>query len=121
MLLFNVFNISFSAGAHLKYASPENPGYEIGIGVIVVSVGLFVGACGMLLCAGDKQYGEFVNKFKDTTACKVYVPFSLIFRVVIGVYCATHSDQVYGTLIALAFSLAFILYSVINLPFKQAS
>jgi hypothetical protein len=26
-VLFNIFNISFSAGVHLKYASPTDDGY----------------------------------------------------------------------------------------------
>ena len=27
LVLFNIFNISFSAGVHLKYASPSDDGY----------------------------------------------------------------------------------------------
>ncbi len=27
LVLFNIFNISFSAGVHLKYASPTDDGY----------------------------------------------------------------------------------------------
>jgi hypothetical protein len=38
----------------------------------------------------------------------------------IGFYLSTKNDYEYGTIFILAFSLVFIMYTIINLPFKSA-
>jgi hypothetical protein len=38
----------------------------------------------------------------------------------IGFYLSTKNDYEYGTIFILAFSLLFIMYTIINLPFKSA-
>ena len=42
ILMFNIFNLSFSAGAHLKFAQYNETAYIEGVALIVVSVLLCV-------------------------------------------------------------------------------
>jgi hypothetical protein len=41
LVLFNIFNISFSAGVHFKYANPEDDSYGVSTFVNVVTL-LFI-------------------------------------------------------------------------------
>jgi hypothetical protein len=49
--------------------------------------------------------------------CKLYIPFTLIYRIILGFYSAVHSYYQDSTLIILGVSLIFMLYVIVNLPF----
>lgn len=49
--------------------------------------------------------------------CKLYIPFTLIYRIVLGFYSAVHSEYQDSTLIVLGISMMFMLYIIVNLPF----
>lgn len=50
----------------------------------------------------------------------MYMSISVIYRMALGTYMAVSNEDVYGTLIILAFSLIYILYNGTNLPFIDA-
>lgn len=59
-------------------------------------------------------------KFKDTFVCRCYIPLTFIYRVSISLYISLQHEFPETTLIVLAFSLFFIMYNIINLPFMSA-
>lgn len=91
------------------------------LAAIVSSFVIGIGVIGAFLWTESKDYGEFNNKFKDTMACRIYVPLTIAYRAAIGIYTSSNYDQMYSTLIVIAFSIFFILYNIINLPFKDAA
>ena len=48
-----------------------------------------------------RVYGEFKLKFKDSWICKMYIVFSIIMRISLGFY------------------MIYVMYNIINLPFKS--
>lgn len=45
---------------------------------------------------------------------------TIIYRMGIGLYMSTKNEDDLATLIVLALSIAFLLYNLINLPFRKA-
>jgi hypothetical protein len=49
----------------------------------------------------------------------LYIPISFVYRVCLGLFIALKNDYDYATLLILAVSFLFIMYNIINLPFKN--
>ena len=86
LILFNCFNVAFSAGIHWKYAQPEDEFY------VLSSFGLYFSLCIMLLVvfllqlASPKGFGEFKLKFKKRWECRIYIALTIFFRSSLGFY-----------------------------------
>ena len=119
LVLFNIFNISFSAGVHWKYASPSDENYILSSIVLYGTLIAMVAAVVAMEVTGKDDYGEFKKKFKNVWICQLYIPLTVVYRMILGFYTAVKSDYNEGTLIILAFSLAFMLYIIVNLPFSN--
>lgn len=74
----------------------------------------------ILLCADSKQFGEFKNKFKKDCPSQTYFSIMIIYRCGLGMYIAAMNEYDISTLIATFFSIAVLMYTLINLPFKDA-
>jgi hypothetical protein len=119
LVLFTVFNISFSAGIHIKYSSPSEPYYVLSTFLLLVGLGLTIVSAVVMEFATEASYGEFKDKFKNDWACKFFIPLTITYRILLGFYCAIKSDYNYVSVLVLGFSLAFIIFLVVNLPFKD--
>ncbi len=42
LVLFNIFNISFSAGVHFKYSNPEDDSYGVSTFIIILTLFIIV-------------------------------------------------------------------------------
>lgn len=51
---------------------------------------------------------------------QLYFVFSLAYRFALGYYIAVKAEYILSSLVILAFSVLFIMYNLINLPFKEA-
>ena len=51
---------------------------------------------------------------------QLYFVFSLCYRFALGYYIAIKAESPTSSLVVVAFSMLFILYNLVNLPFKQA-
>ena len=47
----------------------------------------------------------------------LYIPFTIIYRVVLGIFMSTQSHSIESTITTLSFSFIFIIYTLTNLPF----
>jgi hypothetical protein len=74
----------------------------------------------MLMAAKNKGFGEFKKKLKPDLMCQLYFVFSLLYRYVLGFYIAVKAEYSLSTLIAVGFSLLFLSYNFVNLPFREA-
>lgn len=68
----------------------------------------------------DKSdYGEFKSKFKRVWICQLYIPLTVCYRMALGFYTALKTDYQESTLLILAFSIAFLMFFGVNLPFTN--
>ena len=88
LILFNAFNISFSAGVHWRYADPTDEYYMISSILMGLSLFLMIGGTAAMEFSNQRTYGEFKNKFKNIWDCKIYIPFTVLYRICLGFYCA---------------------------------
>lgn len=63
-VLFNVFNVAFSAGIHWKYANPEDPDYIISTAILVSTLVIMMISVLAMEITSKEEYGEFKKKFK---------------------------------------------------------
>lgn len=49
----------------------------------------------------------------------MYIVISMIYRIVLGFVISLSLTDIYGTLVVLFISMTFILFNIINLPFKS--
>ena len=70
-MLFNSFNISFSAGVHLRYADPNDEFYQLSTAAMFASLAiLFIAALTFIMqCSEKSTYGEFKSIFKQDCVC----------------------------------------------------
>lgn len=61
--------------------------------------------------------GEFKNKFKKVWIDKVFITFTILYRVCLGLYLAVKNDYEYTTMMIMAVCLLFVLYLIVNLPY----
>lgn len=89
LLIFNSFNIAFSAGLHWTYADPSSEFYVISSIALYAALLMIVIVTLCLELSDSDGYGEFKKKFKRSWPCQVYITACVIYRVVLGVYIAT--------------------------------
>ena len=88
LVIFNIFNISYSAGVHWKYASAADDGYILSS---IILYGTLIAAivATFAMCITDADdYGEFKNKFKHVWICRAYIPLTILYRAILGFYTA---------------------------------
>jgi hypothetical protein len=120
LMMFNAFNIAFGVGVHFEYADRNNSLYGASTFAALLASGLIFGACALLMFAESKEFGEFKNKLKPNLICQLYFVFSLVYRYVLGYYIAVQTGYAFSSLMVIGFSMAFIGYNLVNLPFKDA-
>jgi hypothetical protein len=119
LVLFMTFNISFSAGIHIKYSNSSEQYYALSTVLLLLSLGLIIISAVIMEFVAETSYGEFKNKFKNDWACKFFIPLTITYRILLGFYCAIKSDYSYVSVLILGFSLAFLIFLIVNLPFKD--
>ena len=67
--------------------------------------------------SSKKYYGEYKKKFKPTFPSSFYILFTILYRFSLGIFISSNHDSEIDTVIILSFSIAFIMYNIINLPF----
>ena len=120
LLIFSSFNIAFSAGLHWNYASSSSPHYTLHTAFLYSALLLVVLVICFLEFSSQKGYGEFKDKFKRDFGSTIYVSMSLLYRTGLGIYVSINNEYELGALIALSFSMVFLLYNFTNLPFRSA-
>ena len=120
LMIFSSFNIAFSAGVHWNYADPSNPYYTLNTAFLYSAVALMLLMMGFLEFSSRGTYGEFKDKFKRDFGSTIYISMSLLYRMGLGIYVSINNEYELGALIAISFSMVFLLYNFTNLPFCSA-
>ena len=118
IVLFTTYDIAFSAGIHWQYADPSSLQYVYSSLVLYSSFLLLLFVLLLFFCADPKSFGEFKKMFKRDPASQLYIPLTIIYKITLGLYISlTLDDPV--TVLMLAFALAFLMYNLINLPYRN--
>lgn len=124
--MFNLFNFAYSAAVHFKFAevsdydASQKMGYILSlIAICVVVILTLIVSAWLEMSSSKDQFGQFKNKFKESFVCNIYIVISLVYRICLAIYAASNVNYDYGTLIILAMSISFIMYNLINLPFRD--
>ena len=120
LMMFNAFNIAFGVGVHFQYGDRNHEMYALSSVAAVVASGLLFATCILLMFADAKQFGEFKDKFKPDLMSQLYFVFSLAYRFALGYYIAVQNEYLLSSLVIVGFSMLFILYNLVNLPFNDA-
>ena len=57
--------------------------------------------------------------FKFNIFCRLYVPLSLVYRIILSARIVIDNDTLYGTLTSVFICITFILYNIINFPYNS--
>lgn len=120
LVLFSSFNISFSAGVHINYASKQDQYYGLSTAVMALALLAMLLATVLMEFTSSRTYGEFKTKFKNNWVCRLFIPASLLYRMSLGFYTALKSEYGESTLIILSVVILFMLYLLTNLPYNDA-
>ena len=120
LMMFNAFNIAFGVGVHFQYADKSSDSYVLSSLAAVLATTLIFVSCILLMVTEAKQFGEFKNKLKRDLMSQLYFVFSLGYRFALGYYIAVKAEYPMSSLVIVGFSMFFLLYNLVNLPFKQA-
>ncbi len=115
-LLFSSLNIAYSSGVYYRFSTKD-------IYSNVASIGSLSGLALMAFLFPFIEaigFGEFKDKFKKDPIESNYMTITLIYRILLGFFLAFENESHLSTLLVLGLNLAFILYNLINLPFKKA-
>lgn len=118
LVIFNTFNIAYSGGVQLRLPG-ENSSMIYILSNLVLTASFIAIICSVLAMQSCSEigYGQFKDKFKKNTFCKMYIPLSICYRLGLGLVSSTESDHPLSTLILLAFPICFELYNITHLPF----
>ena len=119
-MMFNAFNIAFGVGIHFHFGDTQNDSYVASSFAAVLASALIFVPCVLLIATSSKQFGEFKKTLKPDLVCQLYFVFALLFRFALGYYTAVKSENMMSSLVMIGFSLLWILYNLVNLPFRQA-
>lgn len=118
LVMMNCFNFAFSAGTHFRYATPQNTSNFFLSTFIAVVFLLYCLVGAITLEIFDIQgYGEFKLKMKKNFITRLYIPISIFYRLALGFWMAFANDYDHQALFSISIVLAFLFYSMINLPF----
>ncbi len=120
LMMFNAFNIAFGVALHFNYAEKSSDGYFLSSVAAVTAASLVFVPCILLMATESKQFGEFKDKLKPDLVCQIYFVFALLFRFSLGYYAAVKAQYTLSSLIMVGFSLLWVAYNFVNLPFKKA-
>lgn len=91
-VMFNCFNITYSAGTHIKYAQQSDKLFVIGTLLLVVVL-IVLCVCVTNLCSSSRNsVGEFKEKFKQNLVNDLFIPISLVYRTFLGLYCSMQNE-----------------------------
>lgn len=74
----------------------------------------------VLQCTEEEGFGEYKDKLKAGRVEKAYFMVTILYRMGIGFYMASMNEDMLSTLIVLLFSIYFLIYNLVNLPFRKA-
>ena len=120
LMMFNAFNIAFGVGIHFHYADKSADGYVLSSFAAILAAALIFVPCILLMATASKQFGEFKDKLKPDLMCQLYFVFALVYRFALGFYIAVNNEYVMSSLVMVGISLFWMLYNLVNLPFRQA-
>jgi hypothetical protein len=117
LVLFNCFNVAFSAGVHWSFADHSDQFYALSTSLCFITLAVMAVADVAMEFTNEIEYGEFKQKFKRKMESKLFIPSTILYRICLGFYMGTQSQYKYSTVIAIGITLLFFLFFIVTLPF----
>jgi hypothetical protein len=86
------------------------------IGALLIPIAMML----ILQCSEEEGFGEFKDKLKEGKVERAYFMVTILYRMGIGYYISAANEDTLSTLIVLLFSIYFLIYNLVNLPFRKA-
>lgn len=118
LIVFNCFNFAFSAGVHWKYSSMQDSHYVLGSFFNIVTFIAILAAIIAMQITERYGFGEFKSKFKESQS-QLFIPLTILLRTLVGLFCGARHDDPLTPIIIFAFSMAFIIFILLNKPFQD--
>jgi hypothetical protein len=107
LVLFNLFNMSFSAGVQIRYIDQVD---SWNILCLLFSFTLVVIITMAQFFTDPLEFGEYRDKFKGSTLQANYVTATVIYRFTLGLLMALLNEWRQGPIIFLLLGGAFLAY-----------
>lgn len=118
--MFSCYSFAFSYGLFHRYGTSENmENHFVNVAGASLMIGCFLFAVLSFWLFEDYIFGEFKNKFKNNWLTKSYIPFTLIYRFTIGFCLSCFNEYEYITLFLVLASMIYVMFNIINLPFRN--
>lgn len=92
IIMFGCLGGMFFTGVQWRYGSGTEENYALSTVCWVAGMVLLIGTLGILELTSSKTVGEFKRSFKDDPMCKLYVLFTIVYRVAVAMYLALEND-----------------------------
>lgn len=112
--MFSSLDIGYGIGLQTQYGRNI-----LSISWMLIIIVVVILVLVSLHSTNDIGWGEFKDKFKDTWSCRIYIFISVVYRISLAIYLSSNIQYEYSPLIALSMPFTFMLYFIVNLPFKD--
>lgn len=114
LVLFNSFNIAYSAGLHFTYCETL---FSLNTAVAVVALLLPLSAAVAVTVADPKQFGEFKAHYRPDTMSQLYFVCTIAFRMTLGACMSQMNEVEEATIVNFFIGVVFIMYLMTNTPY----
>lgn len=118
VVVFSLYNISFSAGVQFQYPSQGSSQFINDL-VALASLCLPISVVCLLAFADSSHFGEFRSSFRRQLMARNYFVISISYRMILGFLIAYQNNVITITIINVFLSILFFMYLIVNIPFKR--
>jgi hypothetical protein len=115
-VIFNMFNISYSAGIQIKYINNVN---SFSIICLLLTFTLIIVIAGAQIVTGKEEFGEYIDKFKKEQLQSKYMIATIVYRFTLGFLLATVNEWAAGGILFTAVAAVFLTYICYCEPFND--
>ena len=115
-IIFNMFNISYSAGIQIRYVSDVN---SFSIICMLITFTLIIVIAGAQIVTDKEEFGEYIDKFRPERLQSKYMIATIVYRFTLGFLLATINEWVAGGIVLTFVAGAFLSYICYAEPFTD--
>ena len=120
LVLFNTFNISYSAGLQFMYGDSSNQFYKLNIATVIASLVLPIIMIVLILATDKTHFGEFSETLRKDMSSQLFFVIDILYRLLLGFLMSAQNEVEEATIINVFICILFTLYSASNKPFIKA-
>lgn len=115
-VIFNMFNISYSAGIQIKYINNVS---SFSIICLLLTFTLIIVITAAQIVTDKAEFGEYIDKFKKERLQSKYMIATILYRFTLGFLLAAINEWAAGAIVFTFVSAAFLAYICYCEPFND--